>query len=139
MSANATRSDAGKLFPEWESIEKIADLRPEEVEALPFGAIQLDALGRILTYNRAESELAGRDPQQVIGKSFFEEVAPCTNVKEFGGRFREGFAAKDLNAVFPYVFDFKMNPTSVWVRLFYSRETDTAWVFVRKRVQTADQ
>ena len=127
--------DIKKLFPEWESIEKIADLTPTEVERLPFGAIQLDGDGRILTYNRAESELAGRDPKKVLGKNFFTEVAPCTNVQEFGGRFREGFARKELNAVFPYLFDFKMNPTEVWVRLFYSKETDTAWVFVRKRGQ----
>ncbi|HEV2844727.1 MAG TPA: hypothetical protein VG477_07765 [Thermoanaerobaculia bacterium] len=41
-------------------------------------------------------------------------------------------AESDLSGrMFPYVFDYKMDPRKVWVTLFYSNETDTAWVFVR--------
>ena len=39
---------------------------------------------------------------------------------------------KSLNKVFPYKFDFEMAPTDVWVRLFYSEATDSAWVFVSR-------
>ncbi|MEM1205596.1 MAG: photoactive yellow protein, partial [Acidobacteriota bacterium] len=69
----------------------------------------------------------------VIGRNFFTEVAPCTNVQEFAGRFREGVAKGDLNHVFPYIFSFEMDPTQVWVRLFYSESTESAWVFVTRR------
>ena len=61
-----------------------------ELDKLPFGAIQLDRTGIILSYNRTEANLTGRDPRRVIGRNFFTDVAPCTNVKEFAGRFREG-------------------------------------------------
>lgn len=70
----------------WEiPIGERLELSKAELEALPFGAIHLDSAGRILDYNRAESELARRSKTDVIGKLFFEEVAPCANVQAFKG------------------------------------------------------
>ena len=113
-------------------IERIEKLSYEDLDRLPFGAIRLDAQGNILAYNRAESALSGRAKESVLGRNFFTEVAPCTNVQSFAGKFREGVAAKRLHAVFPFIFDYEMDPRNVWVTLFYSLETDTAWVFVRE-------
>lgn len=113
-------------------IERIQGLGETELDRLPFGAIRLDRDGKILSYNRTEAELSGRRKESVLGKSFFTEVAPCTNVQEFAGRFREGVEKGSLHMVFPYIFDHQMEPRNVWVTLFYSNETDTAWVFVRE-------
>jgi len=115
-----------------EQLESISKMSEPELDSLPFGAIRLDAQGTILSYNHAESKLTGRDPKKVVGKNFFTEVAPCTNVQAFAGRFREGMAKKQLHAIFPYRFDFKMAPRDVTVTLFYSQQTDSAWVFVRE-------
>jgi photoactive yellow protein len=112
--------------------ERIDHMPAAELNELPFGAIQLDRKGTILRYNRHESELTGRAAERVIGRNFFEDVAPCTNVREFAGRFREGVARGELHAVFPYRFDFEMAARDVTVTLFYSQTTDTAWVFVRE-------
>lgn len=125
--------DIGPKSIDWRQIERIEEMSEGELNELPFGAIQLDEQGRILRYNQTEAELSGRDAEAVIGKHFFEEVAPCTNVREFAGRFKEGFADQSLNAVFPYRFDFEMTPTDVWIRLFYSKSTQSAWVFVSRR------
>jgi photoactive yellow protein len=122
----------------WNQVDLIDRLSPGEVEALPFGAIRLDSEGKILSYNAAEAKLADRDPKKVVGKNFFTEVAPCTNVQEFAGRFHEGFAAKDLNAVFPYRFLFPTGHIDVWVRLFYSQSTGSAWVFVSQQADGTD-
>jgi photoactive yellow protein len=108
-------------------------MSPEELDGLPFGAIRLDESGTVLSYNSAEARMTGRDPKRVVGRNFFTQVAPCTNVKEFAGRFREGVVQEDLHAIFPYRFDFEMAPRDVTVTLFYSKETRTAWVFVRER------
>jgi photoactive yellow protein len=108
-------------------------LPESELDHLPFGAIKLDKDGTILSYNLAEAALTGRDPRRVVGRNFFHDVAPCTNVREFAGRFRAGIALRELHAVFPYRFDFEMAPRDVTVTLFYSQTTDTAWVFVRER------
>lgn len=113
-------------------IERIEKLSSDELDRLPFGAIRLDPQGNILAYNRAESALSGRAKESVLGKNFFTQVAPCTNVQAFAGKFRDGVAAKRLHAVFPFIFDYEMDPRNVWVTLFYSQETDTAWVFVRE-------
>jgi photoactive yellow protein len=111
-------------------LQNIGRMDPTELDELPFGAIELDADGKILTYNRKESEISGRNREKVLGRNFFTEIAPCTNVQQFAGRFREGIAAKNLNAVFPYRFDFKMEPRDVTITLFYNSVSGTAWVFV---------
>jgi photoactive yellow protein len=115
-----------------QELESIDRMDESELDALPFGAIRLDKDGRILSYNATESKLTGRDPKRVIGRNFFREVAPCTNVQSFAGRFREGVARGDMHVIFPYRFDFEMAPRDVTVTLFYSRQTETAWVFVRE-------
>lgn len=118
-------------------IERIENLSESGLDALPFGAIRLDRNGTILAFNRAEADITGRRRESVIGKNFFTEVAPCTNVQEFAGRFREGVEQGRLHTVFPYLFDFEMEPRNVWVTLFYSNVTETAWVFVRDDRRTA--
>ncbi|MEM1179000.1 MAG: PAS domain-containing protein [Acidobacteriota bacterium] len=115
---------------------EIEGLSPGELDNLPYGAIKLDTEGQIVAYNLAESKISGRDKSRVLGKNFFTEVAPCTNVQEFAGRFREGVAREELNHVFPYVFSFEMAPTEVWIRLYYSQDSDAAWVFVARQDAT---
>lgn len=114
---------------ELESIDRMNEM---ELDGLPFGAIRLDKDGKVLSYNATEARLTGRDPKRVIGRNFFTDVAPCTNVQAFAGRFREGVAKKDMHVIFPYRFDFQMAPRDVTVTLFYSQQTDSAWVFVRE-------
>lgn len=113
-------------------LESIGRMNEDELNGLPFGAIRLDKDGKVLAYNSAEGKITGRDPKRVIGKNFFAEVAPCTNVQAFAGRFREGFEKKEMHVIFPYRFDFEMAPRDVSVTLFYSKQTDSAWVFVRE-------
>jgi photoactive yellow protein len=115
-----------------QELESIDQMSVAELDELPFGAIRLDKEGKVLSYNTTESKLTGRDPKRVIGRNFFKEVAPCTNVQAFAGRFREGVAKGDMHIIFPYRFDFEMAPRDVTVTLFFSKQTDTAWVFVRE-------
>lgn len=115
-----------------QDLESIDRMSEQEIDGLPFGAIRLDREGKILSYNMTESKLTGRDPKRVVGKNFFTQVAPCTNVQAFAGRFREGVAKGEMHIIFPYRFDFEMAPRDVTVTLFYSKQTDTAWVFVRE-------
>ena len=115
-----------------QEIEKIGQMGEHELNRLPFGAIRLDPEGNIRSFNEHEAKLTGRDPGKVIGKNFFTEVAPCTNVQEFAGRYKEGVGKGSLHVIFPYHFDFKMDPRDVTVTLFYSDQTKSGWVFVRE-------
>ena len=110
---------------------QVQDLTEQELEKLPFGAIQLDTNGRIQRFNGYESQISGVSKEQAIGKLFFTEIAPCTNVKEFYGRFKEGVARKRLHEKFRYHYSFKHNPMDVTITLFYSDLTQSIWVFVR--------
>ena len=109
------------------------ELTPDELDTLPFGMIQLDASGRIMKFNAVESRLASLPQAQQIGKHFFTEVAPCTKVQEFYGRFKEGVLRESLGTTFAFHFAFKQNPRDVTVRLFYSKRTRSVWVMVSDR------
>jgi photoactive yellow protein len=117
-----------------DGIEK-ALCNPEDngINDLAFGAIQVDEKGTILQYNAAEGAITGRNPEEVIGKNFFTEVAPCTNIPEFRGRFEEGIATGTLSTLFEYVFDYEMSPTKVKVQMMNSLlGEDNYWVFVKR-------
>ncbi len=111
-------------------LHQVEGLTRPELDELPFGVIQVDREGVVLAYNAAEAELADRDPAEVVGKSFFTEVAPCTNVKEFGERFRNGIKRGKLRETFPFRFTFSKGPVHVMVTLHYEGSNDHAWIFV---------
>lgn len=112
--------------------ERIESYTREEFDALHFGAIKLDKDGVILKYNAYEGKLAGRDPEKVVGKNFFTEVAPCTNVQEFAGQFRAGVVTGNLYATFPYRFLFPQNYVDVEITMLSSNDGQGAWIFVKE-------
>ena len=100
-----------------------------ELDALPYGMIQLDSRGVILRYSAAESRLSGLSAAECVGRHFFDDVAPCTQVAEFYGRFQDGVRAGRLDAVFNFRFNFRP-PRDVRIHLFYSQVTRSVWVKV---------
>jgi photoactive yellow protein len=50
---------------------------PAELDALSIGVVKMRTDGVVVACNRAESALSGRPPDQVIGRDFFVDVAPC--------------------------------------------------------------
>lgn len=111
------------------ALERLSD---EEIDALAFGMIELDARGVVRRYNATEALITGRRAEDVVGKSFFQQVAPCARRPEFLGRFEEGVKRGELDVVFEYVFDYKMNPTRVRVRMKKGRLPDCYWVLVTR-------
>ena len=103
-----------------------------QINDLAFGAIELDAKGKILKYNAAEAGITGRDAASVIGKNFFTEVAPCTSTPKFKGAFDAGVKSGDLNTMFEYVFDYKMTPTKVKIHMKKSISGTSYWIFVKR-------
>ncbi len=115
-----------------EQLRTVTGMNNEELDGLPIGAIRLDVGGKILAFNRTESALSGFAKEAVLGRNFFTEIAPCTNVQRFAGRFRDGVAKKELHAVFPYHFKFAHGAVDVTVTLYYHKASDTVWVLVRR-------
>lgn len=110
----------------------MANISDEEVNELVYGAVELDSQGTILRYNQAESELTGRKADEVIGRNFFDDVAPCTRSEEFSGRFFEGVKTGQLNATFTYLFDHQMAPTKVRIIMIKSVTSETYWLLIKR-------
>lgn len=113
----------------------LATLSAEELDELAFGAIELDEHGTILSYNAMEAEITGRRKEEMLGKNFFREVAPCSDTQEFRGAFEHGVETGKLNSLFEYTFDYKMEPTKVQVHMKRSERTGTFWIFVKRLSQ----
>lgn len=98
------------------SIDQCTDV---ELDQAPFGVICLDDEGTILRYNSFESRLARLDRNQVLGRDFFQEIARCTRVPEFEGRYRRIVAgSSDPNdRQFTFVFDFTFGAQEVSIEI----------------------
>ncbi|KFE64567.1 PAS domain-containing protein [Hyalangium minutum] len=111
-------------------LRQIDELTAGDMDTLPFGLIQLDRTGRILKFNQTEANLARINRDRQLGKNFFDEVAPCTKVKEFYGRFLQGLRERSLYETFGFVFKFDHGWRNVAITLFYSEKTDSVWVLI---------
>jgi photoactive yellow protein len=112
-------------------IDEIGDMTEEQLDALPFGAIQLDEHGQVMLYNRTEEQLAGRSRHDVIGRNFFTDIAPCTRVRSFYGAFQRGLERSELNEVFDFSFHFVSGTREVRIRMIYAASPKRGvWIFV---------
>jgi len=107
----------------------LTQLKPAEFDALPFGMIRLDAAGVVKAYNEWEARLARREARDVIGKNFFTDVAPCTNVASFRGKLDELAVSGDKTYIFDYDFLFPWGTRRVRIR-FVIESMDERWVLV---------
>ncbi len=120
-------------FGEDDIANVLARLSNDEIDQLTFGAIQLDIAGRVVGFNLTEAGLVGRSREEVMGRMFFDEIAPCTRRPEFRGRFQDIVTGKIDGALFEYTFDYKMNPTRVYVHMKRALDGQLVWVLVRRR------
>ncbi len=112
-------------------IESLRRMTPEMLDALPYGVVRLDAENRVIDYSRAEAELARLDRADVLGRDFFQDVAPCTNVQSLGGwvgaaRNAGGEASKQMT----FLFDFPHGRQLVKLTLVYEPRADTTVITV---------
>ena len=110
----------------------LSRLDADAIDNLAFGAIQVDATGKVLSYSQMEARITGRAATDVVGRNFFNDVAPCTRRPEFYGRFQEGVKSGKLSAIFDYTFDYRMNPTRVRVHMKKALSGDNFWILVKR-------
>jgi photoactive yellow protein len=116
------------------SHEDIFELTRERLDQLPFGVVTLNRKGRVLRYNQAEAALASRSAASTIGLDFFADVAPCTNVKAFRGRF-DDFAQSEESGVecFDFAFVFRWGLHDVSITMLRKRGQAEINLLVRER------
>lgn len=118
---------------ELKKAEEFSQMTREQLDELPYGVIELSSDGTILNYNVGESELSGRKPEKVIGKNFFTEVAPCTAVREFHGRFLDLIEHRAINHEFEFTFLFPSNSMKVNITMLFEQVENTVWVIVNQK------
>lgn len=126
MSTEIVRFDSDNLN------NVISEMDDDQIDELAFGVIRLDTSGVVLAFNKTEGTLTGRNPEEMLGKHFFTEVAPCTKTPEFHGRFRQGVEAGELDVMFEYVFDYNMAPTKVKVHMKKAVTSSDFYIFVKR-------
>jgi photoactive yellow protein len=126
---------ASSLNPE-ELLRQVDQLSEKDLDTLPFGMIQLDRTGRILKFNQTEAKMARINRERQLGLNFFDDVAPCTKVKDFYGRFIQGMRDRSLYETFGFVFKFDHGWRNVAITLFYSDKTESVWVLISQQSVT---
>jgi len=111
-----------------EQLQYASDKTLNEVD---FGIIKLDDEGIVQFFNQYESELSGVTPEEAEGRSFFTEVAPCTNNRLFRGRFRKGVRRGDLDETLTYTYTYRMRPTLVDIHL-YRDSSGNNWIMAKE-------
>jgi len=80
--------------------------------------------GVILFYNQREEQISGRTREDVVGRNFFLDVAPCTAVREFHGRFQELMDQGRDTVEFDFTFPFALGAREVRIHLHPFRKDD---------------
>lgn len=115
-------------------LARLDDLSDADLDAAPFGIIALNAQGVVERYNLAESRLARLDRAQVLGRSFFKTVAPCTATPEFQGRWAAVAGNPAAAPVqFSYVFDFKFGAQDVEVEVLRGSRPGRTYLVINRR------
>ena len=115
-----------------QDIDNILSREPQRAEYLPFGAVMLDRNGTIVRYNKSESVIASRVPEDVIGKNFFNEVAPCAKGKRFHGEFLKFHQTGQINVMFDYKFAYKGANVAVKIHMKAQPDGQHCWLFVKR-------
>jgi len=119
-------------------LDRAKSLVGDELDALPFGVIVVDRKGTILEYNAYESEFAGFARARVLGRNFFHDVAPCTAIQEFEGRFVSWLESSETS-IEPFEFEFPFTRGAQRVSVVFVRTSfaaDHATICVARRPNT---
>jgi photoactive yellow protein len=110
--------------------ESVLTIDEAELASFPHGIIRLDASGKILYYNDAAALLSGIPAKKNRWLNFSEDVAPCTAVKNFQGRFNE-FVATSGSRIEQFAFLFRYIRGDKQVRItFVRRAGDEQRIFI---------
>ncbi len=114
-----------------QDVDNILAREPQRVEKLAFGAVLLDRSGKVVKYNQAQGLIANRDPSDVVGKDFFNEIAPCAKGKRFHGEFLKFHQTGQINVMFDYKFVYKGADVGVKIHLKSQPDGQHCWMFVK--------
>ncbi|WP_246696656.1 histidine kinase dimerization/phosphoacceptor domain -containing protein [Methylobacterium planeticum] len=105
-----------------DGIVDLEALSPDTIDDIEVAILGLDAAGTIRACNEAASALTGLSASAMIGRHYFREIAPSTNVPGFHGRFLAGIRKGRLDEAFEFVFGRVPQPLRARIRLAQGRD-----------------
>jgi photoactive yellow protein len=87
----------------------------------------MDHSGTVLRYNKTESRYSGLPPDRVVGRDFFQHVAPCSNNQRVAERYR----LPSLDETIDYTFSLRMKPVPVALRMIKGANGSRMYLLVR--------
>jgi photoactive yellow protein len=132
---SSVRGSHGVCVGCYERLLGVPYLTPAQLDALPFGVIEIDDSGTVVSYNQAESQLSGLQPSSVVGRNFFTDIAPCTRVKAFKDRFNSVLSGNKPLEAFSFTFRFPRRTTEVEIAFV---RTPSGTVFINVRQSTTE-
>lgn len=106
-------------------------LTDADLDALPYGVILLDRNLIVRAFNRVESRESGFAPTQVLGKHFFDVVAPCANLPAFRDRVEDVMRRVGRSETFQYVYRVRNQTPRRVVITVHAAKDGGAWIVAR--------
>ena len=111
---------------------------PRYFEALPFGALLLDASGRILRHTPAEGPGGRTNRGDLVGVDFFGELFAGTELEEWGEIFLQQVGRGELARVANLEVPGLHGPREIAFFFYYHQRNAEAWVFIEPVPHSAD-
>ncbi|MGI4952993.1 MAG: hypothetical protein ACRYGM_14420 [Janthinobacterium lividum] len=109
----------------------IGALTPDQLNALPFGAIRLDAAADVLFYSDVERQQSGYR-KEVLGRAFFLEIAPCFGQSQYKRRIEQALTGGKLDITFDHTADLPNGAQDVDLHVRVVSATDGGcWILTR--------
>jgi photoactive yellow protein len=114
-------------FADIDAAEQLETASSETLDQLDYGVVEMDISGTVLRYNTTESRYSGLPPDRVIGRNFFQTVAPCSNNQRVAARYQQAV----LDETIEYTFSLRMKPVPVTLRMIKEAGASTMYLLVR--------
>lgn len=116
-------------FDQADLLSVLESMSHEAFDAFDFGLVKMDRGGQILAYNKYEAELSSNRQNEVLGKNFFTQVAPCTNNFMVAEKYKSD--QTELDEFLDYVFTYRIKPTPVRLRLLTHKNSQHQYLAVQ--------
>ena len=116
------------LFDAPNLMAQLVGMSDDELDALPYGVIEMDQRYTVLRYSATESRNSHLPADRVIGRHFFRDVAYCADNRHVAHRYEEG----TLDATIPYVFAFRMKLEPVTLRMLRGVGQEKMYLLIRR-------
>jgi photoactive yellow protein len=129
--SETTPTPSALLFDQPNLLSALCAANASAYDQAGFGIVAMGLDSVVTSYNRWESQLSGLRPEDVVGRHFFTEVAPCTNNYMVALRYEQ----TDLDVAVDYVFSYRLRPVSVRLRLLKSTQQGRQFLAVERAIK----